>query len=188
MNVENYPRYDSVESFYSANEDRRRSPELDFGVMWVASSGRRFPNWRISHVRDTSEMYAVRLSSPDTVLLLADHIDEDDAELAMRGWADGEHKTLGWACGRLAEWMPDKPQSEAPIFESSTSPLSMSNDGRVRIATDPDRRKKMTWAIEVDGREAWRTQDRRLADAFIAGWDERSRSVLAEIALAQEEE
>lgn len=54
--------YPSLADFYNANPARQRSPELDFGVMWRAA-GRSHPQWRISYVDLTGELYAYELGA-----------------------------------------------------------------------------------------------------------------------------
>lgn len=51
-------RYGSVESFYAADERRRRSPELDYGVWWRAAGAL----YRLTWVDDTGELIAVQLT------------------------------------------------------------------------------------------------------------------------------
>lgn len=180
--------WDTQEAFYSEREERRRSPEHDYGVMWIENARRNWPNWRVSHVVDTDEVIAVRMANPDTVVLLADQIPLDDFAAAMKGWADGTHKQLVWVVRAIEahrERLASLRGGKALVFEDSTSQLTVSNDGRVRIMTDPDRRKAIEYVIEVDAHESWRTRNRLLADAFIAGWDARAASVDAEIAQAR---
>jgi hypothetical protein len=57
------------------------------------------------------------------------------------------------------------------IFEETTSPLYRSNDGRLRISTDTDRRKPVEHVLQFDGVEVFRTRDRVMVDAYIAGYD-----------------
>lgn len=55
-----------------------------------------------------------------------------------------------------------------------TSALYYSNDGRLRLVVIELRRSDNyggEWAIELDGREVFRTHDRVKADAYIAGYD-----------------
>ncbi len=49
--------FESLESFYSDNPARRRSPEAGYGVHWRLDGWR--GTWRVSYVRDTGEVYAV---------------------------------------------------------------------------------------------------------------------------------
>lgn len=51
----------SIEHFYDANPARRGSPESDYGVMW-REHGRTWPQWRVSYVQATGEVYAVHLT------------------------------------------------------------------------------------------------------------------------------
>lgn len=57
----------SMDEFYSAVVARRRSPETDFGVLWLAE-GRSFPTWRISYVDLTGELYAVQGTATVTIV------------------------------------------------------------------------------------------------------------------------
>ena len=52
--------YESIEAFYSENEERRRSGEADYGVHWT-EPGKRWPAWRVSYVHKTGEVYALEL-------------------------------------------------------------------------------------------------------------------------------
>ena len=53
-----------------------------------------------------------------------------------------------------------------PIFEDTTSTLYYSNDGRLRLVDFPRQ-----YALELDGDEVFRTHERVLVDAYIAGYD-----------------
>lgn len=50
-------RFDTLEGFYTADERRRRSGEVDFGVWWTLPNSH--VTWRVSWVADTGELYAV---------------------------------------------------------------------------------------------------------------------------------
>ena len=59
--------FKNVDEFYSDNSARRRSPEADYGVHWKLDG---WPNsWRVSYVRDTSEIYAVHQGPIQTGIL-----------------------------------------------------------------------------------------------------------------------
>jgi hypothetical protein len=66
-------RYSSVEAFYAADERRRRSPELDFGVWWRAAG----VVYRLTWVDATGELVAVQLTPARTVSF---HVLEDELE------------------------------------------------------------------------------------------------------------
>ena len=59
--------FKNMGEFYSDNSARRRSPEADYGVHWKLDG---WPNsWRVSYVRDTSEIYAVHQGPIQTGIL-----------------------------------------------------------------------------------------------------------------------
>jgi len=68
-----------------------------------------------------------------------------------------------------------------PIFEQTTSPLTRSNDGRLLIIkASHDSLPSTAWeVIDTKGpagdRTRLRTYNRPLADAYVAGYDERER-------------
>lgn len=100
-------RFASVEEFYAADERRRYSGECDFGCFWRGFWNG--PLYRISAVKNTGEIYAVRLVAGDAggkVEVLAAGLTSgsyDDAELLLDGWSDrcGEADSLVWARDRL---------------------------------------------------------------------------------------
>lgn len=51
--------YQGLEEFYGANPERQQSGEAGYGVHWRQDGDRE--RWRVSYVRDTQEVYAVRL-------------------------------------------------------------------------------------------------------------------------------
>jgi len=63
-------RYASVEAFYDADERRRRSPELDFGVWWRAGGAM----FRLTWVDETGELIAVQFT-PARWVGLADELE-----------------------------------------------------------------------------------------------------------------
>jgi hypothetical protein len=76
-------RYSSVEAFYQADERRRRSPELDFGVWWRAAG----VVYRLTWVDATGELIAVQLTPARTIPF---HVLEDELERVYlpRKWAE----------------------------------------------------------------------------------------------------
>lgn len=49
--------WESIETFYAGRPDREWSGERDYGVWWRDAD--RDPTWRISHVEQTGEFYAI---------------------------------------------------------------------------------------------------------------------------------
>lgn len=165
------PIFGNVSALYE-QEGGAGSVETDFGVHWCldesgAVAQHRF---RVSHVRDTGVVYAVALSFAPVVVMLAKDVPLDSVEYALQGWADRSAPTLAWAAQRLAQWDPAS-VTEAPFFEDSVSPLHVTNDGRVERRTAGQ--EAGVYALAIDGAVTWRTRDRMIADAFIAGWDAR---------------
>jgi hypothetical protein len=160
------PTYRSLAEFYATSEAREKSGEVDFGYHWCIDASR-FPNWRVSYVEDTREVYGLLLNTGDTtVVLLARGPDRDAVEFALSGWENRDRPSLQWAADQLAEWRPDGAAFTIPVFENSTSPLTMSNDGRVRLSSSDGKH-----TLSIDGHPTWHTEIREVADAFIAGWD-----------------
>ena len=160
------PTYRSLAEFYASSEAREKSGEVDFGYHWCIDASRA-PRWRVSYVQDTREVYALLLNTGDTtVVLLARGPDRDAVEFALSGWENRESPRLQWAADQLAEWRPDNAAFTIPMFEDSTSPLTMSNDGRVQLSS-----RDGTHTLSIDGHPTWTTEIREIADAFIAGWD-----------------
>ncbi len=102
-------RYGSLASFYTADSRRIESRELDVGLWW--REGEDGPLHRAAWVRDTGELYLVRLG-PDTVgggrvEVLARVDDRDRLESVLDGWREhcGEPRSLAWLrerAGRLS--------------------------------------------------------------------------------------
>lgn len=114
MNV-NAVEYSNLDEFYAEKEDRRTSPEADYGVHW--RRGELQENWRVSYVRKTGEVYAVRLShqtSPVWILgIVPPDPDEGEGRRYYRtldgileGWEHecGNHESLLWVRQRLASF------------------------------------------------------------------------------------
>jgi hypothetical protein len=109
-----------IEQFYSADERRRRSVEVEFGNNWFDAKGNRY---ELSWVEDTGELYAMLELIPeadswtpfgdievedakvDTLLVtvLGTVPTRDEVEALLEGWAehmagpDGVH----WVADRL---------------------------------------------------------------------------------------
>src|SRR5688500_12564990 len=80
-----------IQSGYKAWSEvliRERSGEHDFGSHWARLSlGQHWPNWRISWIEDTGELYAVDLSSEDQFIVIKTITAEAEVEKALAGWA-----------------------------------------------------------------------------------------------------
>lgn len=106
---------------FHAKDERRWSPEWDFGVMWSEheSNTHSWPFWRVSWIVNTGELYAQRSIGNRVHLLgvvppVGDYPhgshemwtafkNAQDIEKVMDGWAEGEpHKPLSWIEERLA--------------------------------------------------------------------------------------
>ena len=60
--------FEDLESFYSDNPARRRSPEAGYGVHWRLDGWA--GTWRVSCVRDTGEVYALHYNGHAPLMLL----------------------------------------------------------------------------------------------------------------------
>ena len=93
-------RYDSLLSFYTADERRARSRERDVGLWWRESADG--PLHRAAWVHDTGELYLVRLGPPEQgggrVEVLAIVDERARLERALAGWRKrcGEPQSLPW--------------------------------------------------------------------------------------------
>lgn len=109
-----------IEQFYSADERRRRSAEVEFGTNWFDAKGSRY---EISWVEDTGELYAMLELTPeaDTWTPFGDVEVEDTAvdtlvvtllgivptreavEQLLEGWADhmSDPDGVHWVAERL---------------------------------------------------------------------------------------
>jgi len=99
-------RYRSLADFYTADERRIESRELDVGLWWrEAADG---PLHRAAWVSDTGELYLVRLGPPDEgggrVEVLATIADVERLESLLDGWRErcGEAGSLSWLRARAA--------------------------------------------------------------------------------------
>jgi len=61
--METFP---NIETFYDEDPQRRRSGESDYGVWWT--NGGRWPNWRVSYIQATGEVYAKSVEGPVEIL------------------------------------------------------------------------------------------------------------------------
>jgi hypothetical protein len=109
-----------IEQFYSADERRRQSAEVEFGNNWFDAKGNRY---ELSWVEDTGELYAMLELTPgagtwtpfgdvevgdaqvDTlvVTVLGTVATRDDVEELLSGWADHMAGSDGvhWVADRL---------------------------------------------------------------------------------------
>ena len=97
-------RYRSLADFYTADQRRIDSRELDVGLWWrEAADG---PLHRAAWVSDTGELYLVRLGPPDEgggrVEVLATIADVERLESLLDGWRErcGEARSLSWLRAR----------------------------------------------------------------------------------------
>ena len=110
-----------IEEFYSADERRRRSAEVEFGNNWFDVKGSRY---EVSWIEDTGELYAMLELVPEAdswtpfgdiegeevkvdsllVTVLAVVQSRDEIEALLEGWADQMLKPDGvhWVAERLA--------------------------------------------------------------------------------------
>ena len=62
-------RYDTLEDFYTADDRRRNSPEVDFGVNWHGPDGSDWPRYRVSYAGLTGEVFACAQGGRTVVVL-----------------------------------------------------------------------------------------------------------------------
>jgi hypothetical protein len=94
--------YPDLWAFYGENLMRKRSPEVDFGVMWQ-DGFTPWPRYRVSWVEATGEFYAIKQTlGTATVELLGVRVGRDAADAALDGWAEVEPMDLAWVRARLA--------------------------------------------------------------------------------------
>ncbi len=100
------PRYPSLAVFYTADERRIHSRELDVGLWW--RERRDGPLHRAAWVMDTGELYLVRLGPPGEgggrVEVLARVPEREQLESVLEGWREhcGEPRSLSWLRERAA--------------------------------------------------------------------------------------
>ncbi len=109
-----------IEQFYSADERRRQSAEVEFGNNWFDAKGSRY---ELSWVEDTGELYAMLEVRPETeswtpfgdfrveqvkvgslvVMLLGTIATREEVEQLLDGWADHMAPPDGvhWVADRL---------------------------------------------------------------------------------------
>lgn len=109
-----------IEQFYSADERRRQSAEVEFGTNWFDAKGSRY---ELSWVEDTGELYAMLEPVPEAdswtpfgdievenvkvdslvVMVLGTVATRDGIEQILDGWADhmAEADGVQWVADRL---------------------------------------------------------------------------------------
>lgn len=117
----------SLQAFYGGDDRRATSGESDFGCWWLSGNlGRTV--YRVSAVKDTGEIYIIRLSQglhdehPGVIYLAGRFTPGDytDAESTLDGWADvcGSSDSLNWALERL---VPTLERSPVPTPDADAS-------------------------------------------------------------------
>ena len=100
------PSYPTLASFYTADESRVHSRELDVGLWWREQHDG--PLHRAAWVMDTGELYLARLGPPGEgggrVEVLARVHEREQLESVLEGWREhcGEPRSLGWLRERAA--------------------------------------------------------------------------------------
>lgn len=94
-------RFRTIGEYYADDPDRERSGEVDYGVQWVEARTT-WPNYRVSWIENTGEIYAVKLTDHTPVEILGWAASRDEAERLLDGWAEQFPNTLAWARARLA--------------------------------------------------------------------------------------
>ena len=95
--------FENLEEFYTGNPARRRSRELGYGAGWVTTSPP--GTWRVSHLMDTHEVYAMPTDRPGPVWVLGETTEAGPPlDETIRGWEDrqGEPGGLHWLREQLA--------------------------------------------------------------------------------------
>jgi hypothetical protein len=95
--------FPNIEVFYDDDPRRRRSGESDYGVWWT-DGARRWPNWRVSYIQATGEVYAKSVNGPVEILGV---VPPDPGQHYYRtldklleGWSEGG-LDLSWVRERL---------------------------------------------------------------------------------------
>ena len=109
-----------IEQFYSADERRRQSAEVEFGNAWFDAKGNRY---ELSWVEDTGELYAMLELVPEAdtwtpfgdievedvktdslvVTILGTIATRDEVEKLLEGWTDHmpDEDGVHWVADRL---------------------------------------------------------------------------------------
>jgi hypothetical protein len=96
----------NLEEFYEANPLRKRSGEVDFGVMWRPPLHMSWHH-RVSWIKYTGEVYAYDGATGEVLVLGATPPNNREAiEAALEGWTNHIHDadSLTWVRYRLQLW------------------------------------------------------------------------------------
>jgi hypothetical protein len=126
-----------LNDFYTANPARLPSREADYGVMWTRGPGVTWPQWRVSYVMDTGEVYACCLGGGGQrgdVLILGTYPpgEGDEWTRALDELLDGwwQQRDLEWVqtmlagtCRCGAGWQQQRPHtSGCPVVRGDVVP------------------------------------------------------------------
>ncbi|MBA3808003.1 MAG: hypothetical protein H0X28_06395, partial [Solirubrobacterales bacterium] len=112
-------RYPTLASFYTAEERRIHSRELDVGLWWREQQDG--PLHRAAWVMDTGELYLVRLGPAGEgggrVEVLARVHEREQLESVLEGWREhcGEPRSLSWLRERSARLGERARAGQAPV-------------------------------------------------------------------------
>lgn len=112
----------NIEEFYSADERRRQSAEIELGTNWYDVTGNRY---ELSWVEDTGELYAMlemvpeagsytpfgdvevgNMSVDEVIVTVVGHLaSRDEVEQVLEGWPAhmAEPDGISWVAARLGE-------------------------------------------------------------------------------------
>lgn len=85
---------------WAAAPERARSGEVDFGVMWTLGAVS-WPQWRVSWIKDTGELYAKELGGQERFAVLGHVSTRAEVEQAMTGWAEYGGHSVSWIMARI---------------------------------------------------------------------------------------
>ena len=80
---------------WCAVPERKRSPEVDFGVWWyIPGEADWGPHWRVSWIRDTGELYAIESKShgPRRLVVLGKYRTRLGVERKMKRYIDPDFR------------------------------------------------------------------------------------------------
>ena len=90
-------QYRTLEHFYRGDARRRASEEVDVGLWWREEADA--PLHRAAWVRDTGELYLVRLGAGDGLVeVLGIARERGELDAALQGWKErcGRPRSLSW--------------------------------------------------------------------------------------------
>lgn len=128
--------YRSLSNFYLADPRRIGSRERDLGLWWRV--GRHGPSYRAAWVRETGELYVVRLGCPREQggVHLLGQADDDELEEVLDGWADvcPQPDSMTWLRHRAAR-LPRGQRDRASTGPRAKHEMSMpiDRDRRQRV-------------------------------------------------------